>query len=297
MTFKSFGNNDYDVLAIGEYLWDYHEETKTAAGAPFNFSYHLKNLDLEPFFVSAVGADDNGSQLRQIADALGINSEIIVNGIKTGLATVYHHPSGKNEFQLLTPAAWDAISMNEVIQDAADHASSIYFGTLAQRKPESRQTIRELVAQFHDRPRILDINLRAPYDDDELIRWSLAHCDILKVSSDEVPRLSQIVLGMRVDNTRLLAEACFRRFGLQTFVETLGRFGARAWNKFGDFTSFRPQLKPAPSTVGAGDAFTAALIRAMITDIPLVGTIEYAVQYASDFVNGELIYYQNDDID
>ncbi len=287
MATTQFDNKLYDVLVLGELLWDCDERTRTPAGAPFNFARNLQSLKLRPFFASAVGIDD-GEELSRIVQATGMPNEIQINGIKTGRSIIKRRPRG-HIFEIEKPAAWDAIALTDTIQEAADNASAIYFGTLAQRSEETCQTLRELIAQFNNRPRILDINLRAPYDDPEIIRWSLAHCDILKISSEEVNRVAQATLGMRLDNTGLLAEACFDRFKISTVIETRGIYGARAWDRTGDFTSFKPPLSPVKSTVGAGDAFTAAYVQAFINEIPLVGAIEYAVEYASDVISNKII--------
>jgi len=293
MAATRFENNLYDVFVLGELLWDCVDKTRTPAGAPFNFARNLHSLKLKPFFASAVGVDD-GDELAQVVQKSGLAHEIQINGMKTGRSIVKTR-ARKTFFEIEQPAAWDAITLTDTVQEAADNASAIYFGTLAQRSEETRQTIRELISQFSNRLRILDINLRSPFDDAEIIRWSLAHCDILKISSEEVNRVAQAILGMRLDNTRLLADACFERFKISTVIETRGAYGARAWDRTGDFTSFKPPLTPVRSTIGAGDAFTAAYVQAYINEIPLVGAIEYAVEYASDVVTNKII--EEDELD
>lgn len=279
--------NEFDVLVIGEILWDCDGESKNAAGAPLNFAKHAQKQNLCPFLVSSVGDDADGEILKQAVDRMGIANNISLSGCKTGKAIVHTLENGSNVFELLHPAAWDDISINEQLMEVSNSCSSIYYGTLAQRNINTRQTIQELVRSFGDgRWRILDVNLREPYVDLDVVRWSMAHCDLLKFSAEEKLSLAQSISGHRIDDTQQFVSLCFEQFKINTIIETMGSYGARAWSKSGAYTVVSAPKVKVLSTVGAGDAFLAAFVSAYQAGLTLNAALKHAANYAADVVSG-----------
>jgi len=147
----------------------------------------------------------------------------------------------------------------------AERADAVCFGSLAQRFLESRQTIQALVAQTSAAcTRVFDVNLRAPFYSPEVIEESLELATVLKMSDEEMP----LVLGLlglpadggpERDRLRLGAERLLEEFpALKLVAVTRGSEGSllvtRAeWHE-------HPGIPvTVADTVGAGDAFTAAL--------------------------------------
>ena len=277
--------NDHDVLVLGEVLWDHVGTSKKTAGAPLNFARHLKRQGMVPYLVSAVGLDEAGIELVRAIEREGILHSIPVVGAATGRADVVQLPEGKNQFELKTPAAWDFIPLQEEMVEAAEKAAAVYFGTLAQRAETSRETLRELVSSFAGKMRILDVNLRPPFDDVENLRWCMRHCDILKFSIEEIDALSHVLFRARIDDPTIIIQACMERFGIQTVVETLGEFGARVWTADGGYTYAKAPKVEVVSTVGAGDAFLAAFVAALMKDIPVETALRMAVAYAAEVIS------------
>ena len=102
--------NDYDVLVLGEILWDHVGTSKKSAGAPLNFARHLKRQGMMPYLVSAVGLDEAGEELVRVIERERIPNTIPVVGAATGRADVVQLPEGKNSFALKTPAAWSRMN-------------------------------------------------------------------------------------------------------------------------------------------------------------------------------------------
>lgn len=276
--------NDYDVLVLGEILWDHVGTSKKSAGAPLNFARHLKRQGMMPYLVSAVGLDDAGMELVRAIEREGILNTIPVVGAATGRADVVQLPEGKNSFALKTPAAWDFIPLQEEMVAAAEKAAAVYFGTLAQRAETSRNTLRALVSSFAGKVRILDVNLRPPFDDVENLRWCMRHCDILKFSMEEIHALSHVLFGAQIDDPTIIVQACMARFGIRTVVETLGELGARAWTADGGETYVKAPKVEVVSTVGAGDAFLASFVAASMKGSPLKDALGMAVAYAAEVI-------------
>ena len=147
----------------------------------------------------------------------------------------------------------------------AERADAICFGSLAQRCIESRQTIQTLAAQTSSRcVRLFDVNLRAPFYSGEVIQESLELATVMKMSDAEAP----LVLGLlglpaaggsQSEQLRIGAERLLEKFPTLGMVAvTRGGQGSllvtrEEWHEHPGFP-----VKVA-DTVGAGDAFTAAL--------------------------------------
>src|SRR5262249_244798 len=114
--------------------------------------------------------------------------------------------------------------------------------------------------------RIFDVNLRPPCYSGEVIRESLDLANVLKLNDDELPVVAATsgVTGEGADALIQLA----RRFNLKLAALTRGPEGAIVIR--GDEVSECPGQKVAvKDTVGAGDAFTAALALGLLRNDPL----------------------------
>ncbi|MBQ1266495.1 MAG: hypothetical protein IIY06_06985 [Proteobacteria bacterium] len=274
----------YDVFVIGEVLWDLLGTSATPAGAPLNFAHHLQKRSLTPYLVSAVGVDDEGAALRKAIEKEDIPHAISCVGAKTGAAKVIR-TNETQTFELTCPAAWDFIHSSDEILEAAASASAIYFGTLAQRNEISQSTIRECVNSFSGKLRILDVNLRPPFDDLEILRWSLRHCDILKFSLEEINAISHALFRSRIDDPQIIVQACIDNFGIKIIIESLGEYGARLWTSDGVYTYAKAPKVNVVSTVGAGDALLASFMAALFNEIPIKTALRMAVSYASEVIS------------
>lgn len=55
--------NTYNVIGLGEILWDLLPEGKQLGGAPANFAYHAQVLGGTSFIISAIGDDPLGDEI------------------------------------------------------------------------------------------------------------------------------------------------------------------------------------------------------------------------------------------
>ena len=258
-----------NAIILGEVLWDCLASGEVLGGAPANLAWHVNDLGVGAHLVNAVGEDEAGLRLRARLDALGIDHALGSSAYPTGAAVVETGPLGNTHFTLRTPAAWDTISLSPRSERILSQAQMIYFGTLCQRSERSRETIRGAVHAFRGRFRAFDVNLRPPHDADEFLSWGLCHCDVLKFSSEEAPRVGQIVLGSTDGEGDAVAQACFEQFGMAVIIETMGASGARAWSREGKQAVAKAIPVDIIDTVGAGDAAFAAFMAALLHDKPL----------------------------
>ena len=133
-----------------------------------------------------------------------------------------------------------------------------FFGTLAQRNKTTRLAIRSLLSQMpKESLSVFDINLRQSYFSRELIERSLVLADVLKLNSEELKVVSSL-LGLS-GSIETLLRVIMNDFELQLIALTRGKDGAFLMSKDGG--SDRGGLDvDVIDTVGAGDAYTSALV-------------------------------------
>lgn len=257
------------VVGAGEFLWDLLPGGRQLGGAPGNVVLHARSLGAEVALVSRVGRDALGDEAVARVTESGLPTATIQRDpvAPTGTAAVAIDGDGQPRFTLAADVAWDRIALDLSAREAAERADAIYFGTLAQRAPGSREAIRGMLAAC--RPgalRILDLNLRDPFWTEESLRSSLESADVLKVNEQELDRLSGI-LGIS-GSVRERVEQLARRFRLKVVAVTRGADGSLLYSR-GDWNE-QPGVKIAVrDSVGAGDAFTAALTIGLLRGEPL----------------------------
>jgi fructokinase len=256
---------DTPIVALGEVLWDLLPSGPRAGGAPFNFAFHCHRLGHPAVIISRVGDDDLGRQLRAVVRRLGMSDEYIQTDREhpTGTVQVSVDAGGQPTYTINESVAWDFIEWESTLEALAASARAVCFGTLAQRSPESRSSIRRFVALAHG-PIVLDLNLRPPFDSAEIMRDSLDLADWLKLNEDEAGRLPPDFDRSATDLVCITrgANGCL----VQTAAESI------------DLPGIPVQVA---DTVGAGDAFTAALLTQHLDGKPLTEAARFANAYAA----------------
>jgi fructokinase len=254
------------VLGIGELLWDILPEGPQLGGAPANFTVMAGRLGNHAAVLSRIGRDDLGRNAIKLLDPLPVDSSHIQvdPAHETGRVTVTLH-QGQAAYIIHEPAAWDALELTDEWVQLAERADAICFGSLAQRSLESRQTIQTLAAQTSSAcVRIFDVNLRPPFYSGETVQESLELATVIKMNDAEVPQVLAL-LGLEAAEEGLLsclrqsAERLLAEFPtLQLVAITRGGQGSLLVSR--DEWHEHPGV-PAKvaDTIGAGDAFTAAL--------------------------------------
>ena len=247
------------MLAVGEVLWDLLPGGRQLGGAPANFAYHAHALGAEAHLVTCVGDDPLGREILERLCALGLSTDLV--GVDpsapTGTVSVEVLADGQPRFTIREDVAWDRIEATPYALDAAAQADAVCFGTLAQRCEASRRAIRTLVVASPPAAlRVFDVNLRQAFYSREVIEASLSASNALKVSEEELPVLAGL-LGLRGGADEQIDDVA-RRFDLRLVALTRGARGSRlyaggVWSDHGGLPA------DVVDTVGAGDAFTAAL--------------------------------------
>ncbi len=252
-----------EILCVGEILWDALPDGLFLGGAPFNVASHLHAIGQETVFVSRVGDDRLGKEALRRMRARGLEPGLMqIDGtLPTGFVQVELGSTGEPDYEILEPAAWDAITFTDTLQQQAEHAEALVYGSLAQRTLTSRQTIRQLCEA--KALRVFDINLRPPFVDRAVVEQSLETADVVKCNDGELERLQDwfdLPDGLEAAVSHL-ADA----FQAQAVCVTCGGEGAWLWLD-GSFLHHPGHDVDVVDTVGAGDAFLAALLVGLLTD-------------------------------
>jgi len=254
------------ILGIGELLWDVLPEGPRLGGAPGNFTVMAGRLGNHAAILSRIGRDDLGRKAVDRLDPLPADTSFLEvdPAHETGRVTVAFE-DGQPHYTIHQPAAWDFLELTDKWVQLAERADAICFGSLAQRSHASRQTIQTLAAQTSGNcVRVFDVNLRAPFYSGEVIQESLELATVMKMNDAEVPLVLGL-LGLPVgedpgaDQLRLGAERLLAEFpSLAMVAVTCGGSGSLLVTR--DEWHLHPGIPvKVADTIGAGDAFTAAM--------------------------------------
>lgn len=265
------------ILGIGELLWDILPEGPRLGGAPANFSVMAGRLGNHAAILSRIGRDDLGRNAIKVLDPLPVDtSHVQVDPAhETGHVTVTLK-EGQAEYLFHQPVAWDALELSDEWIQLAERADAICFGSLAQRCVESRQSIQTLVGQTSSScVRVYDANLRPPFYSGEIVQESMELASVVKMNDSEVPVVLAL-LGLPLDDEpaskrlRVGAERLLSEFPtLQLIAITRGGHGSLLVTR--DQWHEHPGVAVrVADTVGAGDAFTAAMTHYLLrgADLP-----------------------------
>lgn len=304
------------MVGLGEVLWDVFlgpggEASSLSpallGGAPANFAVHAAALGGRGVVASAVGADDLGADAIRALGAMGVDTDFVQQqrSAPTGRVLVRLAPSGEPSYAIESPCAWERLHFSEQWHGLARTSDVVAFGTLAQRTPASRAAITAFLdaageGEGQSTVVVMDANLRAEAFNVDVVSDGLARAQVLKLNDGEcVPLLA--AMGASPEPavpSESVAESVFsQQPGVDLICVTLGENGCELWTRDGCVRVAAPKVAVV-DTVGAGDAFTAALIakllesdgdslgaretlhRACATETLLLEAGQFAVDYA-----------------
>jgi fructokinase len=252
------------VVGIGEILWDMLPSGKRLGGAPANFAVQARSLGAEGLIAGAVGGDALGREILKSLAARGIPPDFIavVPDAPTGTVAVKLDAEGVPEFTIASPVAWDVLRSTPALTALASKADAVCFGTLAQRSLVTRTTIRDFLdATRPECWRVFDLNLRQRFYSREIIADLLGRSRILKLNDEELGTIAGLfsLAGGETDILARLRDT----FSLEIIALTKGSGGSRIFGRGSD--SVHPGFSvDVVDTVGAGDAFAAALVMGIL---------------------------------
>lgn len=267
--------NHYEVVALGELLIDLTQNgfseqgnpilEANPGGAPCNVLALLQKLGHSTAFIGKVGCDGFGAQLEKALVETGISTKGLRwdEYVHTTLAVVHTLPGGDRDFSFYrNPGADMRLNSKELDADMIRNCKLFHFGTLSMTdEPVRSATYKAIsIAEEAGVLRSFDPNLRAPLWSSldaakEQILYGMAHCDILKISDNEIQWLTEeenFDAGIRWIKERFPQ--------IQLILLSMGKDGSRAY--CGSVSAEVPTLTFVKTieTTGAGDTFFAGVL-------------------------------------
>lgn len=252
----------FQIVGLGEILWDVFPAGRQLGGAPANFAYIANLLGNRGLVASRVGDDDFGRAAIEHLQGRGVSTASIQRDAvhPTGTVRVEVDAAGQARFEIAEGVAWDFLEWTPEWRKLAGEIDAVCFGSLAQRCSTTKATIQSFLRTArHGAVRIFDVNLRQRFFTRETLVSSMEVADIVKLNHEELPRIMQI-LQLAEGDESWSAKRLLEQNKLKMVCITRGSHGSLLVT--GDR---RPVEHPGyevkvADTVGSGDAFTAALV-------------------------------------
>ncbi len=270
------------ILSIGEVLFDEFPEYRRIGGAPFNFARHLKKLGMQVRFVSRIGRDERGEEIRNLLAAEGFDAgDVQVDPLRpTGRVVVTMDGAGGHDFTIIPDVAYDVPEVTDRLESLL-HAPPrlLYFGSLIQRTESGFAALSGILDRTKPETTIFyDMNLRAGCRDRSIVERSLRHTDVLKLNDEE---LAWTVKTLHLpapeeDAVKALQET----YHIARTAVTKGAGGGVLYTGGKGYASPAATVDRLVDTVGAGDAFAAVLAAGLLSQAPPDEILSAAVDLA-----------------
>ena len=266
----------HTIVGLGELLWDLLPAGKQLGGAPANFAYITNLLGDKGVPASRVGNDSLGDEALQRLTQLGVSAQFVQRDAlhPTGSVKV-EIDRGQPRFEILQPVAWDFLDWSEPWQQLASGADAVCFGSLAQRSAQSQSTIRSfLTATRPQAVRVFDVNLRQNFYSRQVLAESMKLATIVKLNHEELPKIMHL-FELENRGEKESAQRLLSLHDLNLVCITRGDGGSLLISA--KECSEHPGIKvKVADTVGAGDAFTAAIVHGYLRGSSLAQINEIA---------------------
>lgn len=254
------------ILVIGEILFDVFPDYRRLGGASFNFAYHLKNFGFDVRFISRIGKDDAGREILHKLELARFDlDDIQADDVHpTGSVYVLLDKSGVPQFDIISDVAYDYIEfIPECHSDLIEGARLIYFGTLIQRSEAGCENLQAFISRNSSETlNFYDINLRPGCYNNAIIEKSLLKTDILKLNTDELGKIKQMLSKKLDDDT--FVHHLMATYSIGTVSLTKGELGSELFTNQGCSSSKPTGAIKVVDSVGAGDAYAAMSTAGML---------------------------------
>ena len=252
-------NNTNQILCFGEILWDNLPSGPVPGGAPMNVALHLSRFGINSSIASSIGKDKKGTDLIAFLKQSGLRTDLVQvhETLPTSEVLVFLDEHNTASYEICEPVAWDGIALTPELIYEVKASTAIVFGSLASRNAISRNTLIKVME--NNILKIMDVNLRPPYDTEANVKPLLEKSDIVKLNDDELIKITGWYNLSGSLEERIMAFG--NRLNLNTLIVTMGKNGAYVLheNELYHHKGFKVVTE---DSVGAGDAFLAGFLAA-----------------------------------
>jgi fructokinase len=251
------------VLVCGEALMDVYrgaEPDARVGGSPFNVAIGASRLGLSVAYFGSISRDAYGAQLLAELDREGVDTRAVPRtDAPTTLSIVGVDADGSPTYTFQGERGADRQLLLDSIAQIPPSIAAVHVGSYPMVVEPVATTLRALVESRHRTAFIAwDPNVRLNVVPElerwrELLDWMLGRTHMLKLSAEDLA-----VLAPDVAAADFAARALSRGVGLVVLTE--GAEGATAWSNSGAIMHVVAPHVDVVDTVGAGDAFQAALL-------------------------------------
>lgn len=263
------------IICFGEVLYDVLPKKSIPGGAPMNVARHFERLGMDVTLVSRVGSDQNGVKLTNFLSKSGLNttyvqvdptlptSEVVVKLDETNTAT----------YEIKKPVAWDNIELHDDLVKKVQKSGILVYGSLAARSEATRKTLKELLK--YNTLKVIDINLRPPYDTENVVLDLLEKADIAKLNIEELDQIARWKGFSELPEDERISKL-HEIYNFDYLIVTYGPNGAKIFD--GNELHYHPGYKvKTADSVGAGDAFLSGFMYKMLAKgAPLPEALDFA---------------------
>ncbi|WP_108803846.1 carbohydrate kinase [Aquimarina sp. Aq107] len=250
------------ITCFGEVLWDIFPNHKKIGGAPLNVTLRLKTMGIDASIITKVGNDDLGEDIIQYINKQGLSLDTIQkdNQYHTGEVLVSLDQEGTASYEISRPVAWDFIENTQKAEEEVIISDAFIFGSLAARNDVSRNTLFKLFnkAKF----KILDVNLRPPHYDTQLLNDLMKKADFIKLNDEELDEICTH-FGIKESTLEEQIKSIAAYTNTSQICITKGGKGATLYYNNSFYHNDGYTIKVV-DTVGAGDSFLATLISKLV---------------------------------
>ena len=261
-------------------------------GASLNVAVALARLGQPVSFLGRIGSDAFGAMLRDHLTQAGVDTSMTVLAAEpTTLSVTTMDDRGSAEYAFYANGTADwAWTEREVPRQLPAGTRALYLGGLALRFPPGAMILEALMRRVRQKGDALicyDPNVRggsgfAARAERDRVERQLEFAHVIKASEDDIA-----LIHPGRDFREIAAGWQRRTAGL--VVVTLGSAGAFALTAAGAEIDVAPAEVAVVDTVGAGDAFAAAMLDGLISELPANGDLAQAIAGISAQTAGRLL--------
>lgn len=269
-----------NLLSFGEIIWDVFPEKTALGGAPLNLAAYVAGLGDNAYILSTVGTDQLGKDAIDKINNLNIKTDYIElnENTESGKCIVSLDDCGIPTYNILDNVAYDYIE----IPNKELNFDVLSFGTLALRHNKNLNTLKTIISNNKFKDIFVDVNIRAPFYTEDIIKFAISNATILKISDEELPVIKNVLNINLTENKDILILISKLYNNLKLIILTKGSKGSTAYSVKENIFYNSPAVPTnVISTVGAGDSFSGSFLHKYYSGNNIKECLDFAAKVSS----------------